>query len=228
MTITIVELLKGLPENPIDALGTILERGAEKNERSDVSATDFKTVVVVIEAAIKRFDLSYGLPSKLENEGWATKYNYYKSLIRNLMHDHETELLENTANAELDRIIAERDGEPGFAILTSDEKSAIMQRIETIRKLIDTSGLLVRKKNTLFNKLTDLANEVMRDGTRTDALFTFLGELALTAGIMTKNAKPAIDEAKEITRIIVGSRATREGISLPSPEKILRLPPMED
>lgn len=226
MAISISALLRGLPRELAEALSTIVDR-VEATYSQTINEDDARIAVITIRKAAQK--LGVELPNPPQSaDNWEAMYNFYSRRVRMIADEHKESTISNSVDAELDRILSEREGEPGFAVLTPDEKSAIMQRIETIRRLIDESGLLSRKKNALLGKLSDFAKEVTRDGTRTDALFAFLGELAFTAGVMAKNAKPAIDEAKEITKIVVGSRATREGISLPSPEKILRLPAMDE
>jgi hypothetical protein len=65
--------------------------------------------------------------------------------------------------------------------------------------------------------------EVNRNGTRTDRFFAFASELAFAAGQFTKDAKPAIDELKDMLKIVTKARARREGLKLPAGEEILLL-----
>jgi hypothetical protein len=83
------------------------------------------------------------------------------------------------------------------------------------------------ERRMLFERINGLAQEIDRSGTRTDRFFAFAGDLAFTAGEMAKNAKPAIDEFKEILKIVLRSRAKEEKVQLPKPEDVLRLPSPE-
>jgi hypothetical protein len=103
----------------------------------------------------------------------------------------------------------------GYAILEPSEKDEINKHIENIRKIVEESGPDDRKKNNLIERLSDLAREVGRNGTRTDRFFAFASELGFCLGQFTKNAKPAITETKAIMRIIWGARARHDGIKLP-------------
>jgi hypothetical protein len=115
----------------------------------------------------------------------------------------------------------------GYAILDADEKSAIHQHIETIRKIIESSKLKDSKKNGLFDRLGELSSEVNRNGTRTDRFFAFASEVAFSARDFEQNARPMFDQVKDILRIVTRARARHEGIKLPANEEVLSLPEPE-
>jgi hypothetical protein len=129
------------------------------------------------------------------------------------------------AKATLDAALASA---PGYAILTADEKQAVQKHLEKIRSIIEESGLDDRKKNALFDRLSDLESEVNRNGTRTDRFFAFTSELGFALGLFAKNAKPAIEETKAMMKIVVNARARHDGIKLPPGDDILLLPEPED
>ncbi|MCP6151286.1 hypothetical protein NL425_26420, partial [Klebsiella pneumoniae] len=56
----------------------------------------------------------------------------------------------------------------GYAILSSDEKQRIIIHIENIRTMIENSLIDARKKTKIFDKLTKLYNEILRNSTKTD------------------------------------------------------------
>lgn len=112
----------------------------------------------------------------------------------------------------------------GIARLNSEEKKKIHEHISRIREILETSDLSERKKNKLFERLNNLAQEVDTQGTLTDRFFAFAGDVAFVLGDMTTKAKPLTDEVKEMLRIVARSRARQEGISLPPGDEVLRLP----
>jgi hypothetical protein len=112
----------------------------------------------------------------------------------------------------------------GFAVLTSDEKVTINNKIAQIRDLIVSSQLGERKKEALLKRLSALEVEVNSDRTATERFFGFLTDLAFVSGEMAKGAKPAIDEFKDVLRIVLRSRAKNEGVELPGPEEWPQLP----
>jgi hypothetical protein len=63
-----------------------------------------------------------------------------------------------------------------------------------------------------------------RNGTRTDRFFAFASELGFSIGQFTKDAKPAIDELKDMLKIVSKARARHEGLKLPAGDEILLLP----
>jgi hypothetical protein len=128
----------------------------------------------------------------------------------------------------VDQFASNRNKSGTFAILDNDEKKQILAKVEAIREIIEQSDLPTKKKNALFNKLNKFSGEVMKEGTDTDTLFAFTGELWLNTGTLEKYAVPALDNLKEILRIIFRNRSIREGIPLPSPDDVLKLPPPDE
>jgi hypothetical protein len=120
------------------------------------------------------------------------------------------------------------DEEFGIAKLTEDEKRRVHAHLDKIRQIVEKSSLTRRKKNALFERLNRLRQEVDREGTTTDAFFAFGGDLAFVVGQMAESAKPAIHEFKEVLKIVLGRRATTEGVQLPQPDQFPRLPGPSD
>jgi hypothetical protein len=61
----------------------------------------------------------------------------------------------------------------GYAVLDGEEKKEVHDHIAKIRVIIQESKLADRKKNNLFDRLSELSAEVDRNGTRTDRFFAF-------------------------------------------------------
>ena len=148
----------------------------------------------------------------------------YEAYVNQIMLNYR-HVIKQKAKAALDGNTAKT---PGYAVLDSDEKREISAHIERIRSIIQDSGLDDGKKNNLFDRLTDLASEVNRNGTRTDRFFAFASELSFCVGKMTRNAKPAIEETKAMLRIVYQARARQEGIQLPPGEDVPLLPEPKD
>jgi len=119
-------------------------------------------------------------------------------------------------------------GEFGFAALSSDEKVAISNKLGDIRDVIVASRLSDSKKKSLLDRLAKLETEVQMDKTPTERFFSFLGDLAMTAGEMSTNARPAIEDFKDILRIVMRSRAKSEGATLPGSGEWPQLPSPSD
>ncbi len=112
----------------------------------------------------------------------------------------------------------------GYAVLDETEKTIIHSKIANIREIIEKSDLSDRKKNALFDRLSNLIKEVDRNGTKTDAFFAFAGDLAFVARDFHENSKPLISDFKDILKIVMRDRAKKEGIELPGPEDFPALP----
>ncbi|MGV2017789.1 hypothetical protein [Agrobacterium sp. 22-223-1] len=108
----------------------------------------------------------------------------------------------------------------GIAALSGEEKSFLHEHLENIRKIIQESPIPSKKKNALFHRLQALRSEVDSIGTKTDRFFAFAGDIAFVLGEMAEKAKPALDEVKEILKIIRGSRARTEQVQLPQDETL--------
>lgn len=117
--------------------------------------------------------------------------------------------------------------EPGYAILEAEEKAELHEHLDKIRSIVEKSSLDDRKRNSLFERINELAKEIDRNGTRTDRFFAFAGELGFYLGQFAKDAKPAIDEAKAILKIIWQARERHDGTKLPRPDDVLLLPEPE-
>lgn len=151
---------------------------------------------------------------------WRFQFEAYRTQIMG-NHAHAVKILAK------EKLSAITEGAFGYAILTKEEKQAIHNHIDAIRKIIDSSDLDDRKKNSLIDKLTGLSKEVDRNGTLTDRFFAFAGDLGFCLGAFAKNAKPLIKEVKEILKIVTRSRARNENIELPHSGEVLSLPEPE-
>ena len=112
----------------------------------------------------------------------------------------------------------------GLAYLNNEEKKRVHDNIEKIRNIIGDGSLSDRKRNALYERLNALAKEVDLHGTSTDRFFAFMADAAFAVSGMTKNAKPFLDEVKDMIKTVGRSRARKEGVSLPPGDEILQLP----
>ncbi|MEP3073253.1 hypothetical protein [Maricaulis sp.] len=118
--------------------------------------------------------------------------------------------------------ISENRDPLGVVELNADEKSMMRDKLNDIRGMIDDSELSDRKKNALYRRIGDLEKEIDMVSTRTDRFFSFLGDLAFTAGEMAEKSKPVADRFSEIMEVILRRRAESENVSLPKRmEKLL-------
>jgi hypothetical protein len=147
----------------------------------------------------------------------------YEAFAAQIMNNYQA-VVKKKAKASMDGAIAEA---PGYAVLEGEEKKEIHRHLSKIRSIIESSSLDDRKKNSLFERLSDLAREVDRNGTRTDRFFAFAGELGFYIGQLAENAKPAIEQAKSILKIIWRARERHDGTKLPRPDDALLLPEPE-
>jgi hypothetical protein len=150
------------------------------------------------------------------------------------INESSSQLMEAVVSTDVDELIQEYEaatttqGAFGYAKLDKSEKTSIHQHLKKIREIIEKSALDDRKKNALFERINKLSEEVDREGTRTDRFFAFAGDLAFVAGIMAGRAKPAINEFKEILKIVLRSRARQEQTALPKPQEVFSLPDLGD
>jgi hypothetical protein len=116
----------------------------------------------------------------------------------------------------------------GYARLDPEQKDIISKKLSEIRCLIDESNLANRKKSALFDRISALQTEVNADLTATDRFFSFLGDLAFAVGGMAEKAKPAIEQTKDVLKIVMRARAKEERIQLPPEIDFPQLPAPQD
>jgi hypothetical protein len=215
--------MEDLPSNGKAALVEVADR-LKALDSSNWTDHEF----VLATSLLRQMATKYGVNiQNIPNDTKPDKgYHYARDLIINTRGAILVEAYAANANELIEYYESgSADQNFGFAKLTSEEKKDIHSHLAKVRQLIETSNIIARKKNKLFAKLNSLVAEIDRLGTRTDAFFSFLGDLAFVAGDMAEKAKPAIDEVKDIMRIIMRSRAAAEGVSLPKPEDFPQLPP---
>jgi len=228
------KIFEGLPSDLLLASYELIQRIKKQVLRSDPAPDDDYVVANgLLEAFYEAND--WKVPSRLSTTGYSPADEsadkliarsrsiprlQYEGYVSQIMANYR-EVNKQKAKAALNGAIAK---EPGYAILTGEEKKEIHVHIERIRTLIDGSGLDDRKKNALLDRLTELAAEVNRNGTRTDRFFAFFSEFGFSVSQFTNNAKPAIEEVKAILRIVYHARARHDGIKLPPGDDIPLLP----
>jgi hypothetical protein len=145
--------------------------------------------------------------------------------FRNQILGNKKAFTKAVASGEIRRNI---DESAGYAVLSNEEKEAVHSHLDKIRVIISDSQLGDRKKNRLSGLVNDLAAEVDRIGTRTDAFFSLMGEVGLHLGEFGENSRPLWNEVRETMKIVLRSRARKEDISLPPGEEVLSLPIPEE
>jgi len=133
----------------------------------------------------------------------------------------ERKLKEYEIEKEIDSAIRLNIDNFGYENLDKTEKSEIHEKLNNIRTIVENSELDDRKKNALFSKISDLAAEVDRKGTKTDAFFGLMADVGIHLGSFAKNAKPMTDEVKDIVKIISRARARTEDVALPANSELL-------
>jgi hypothetical protein len=230
MAIISDDLFSDLPTDVNRAGFELLCRVNSKIVGKEPNIGDYSAACGVLEAFYEENGLK--IPASLTPGGSITSTNdtIERARVRwRLQYEaFQSEIVEQyrlTSKATAKAAIAASTGKAfGYAILETDEKQAIHKHLEKVRSIIEKSQLEDRKKNALFEKLSELAVEVNRNGTRTDRFFAFAGELGCCISQLTTNAKAAIDETKEILKIVYRARARHDGVKLPEGDEMLLLP----
>ena len=216
------DVVRGLPSDPFVALYRFAQWVSSQNNSN---AEGYIRVRTFYESFIKR----YSIPINLDDiSAKGTQKGVVEYITSEVLKKREI-LLKSEIEVDIDNLIGEYESATsldtfGIARLNSDEKQKIHASINKIRTVIDESPLSERKKNALYKKLDDLAHEVDRIGTKTDAFFAFMGDVAFVMGDMAKKSKPLLDEVKDMIKVIGRARARQEGVSLPPGDTPLSLP----
>jgi hypothetical protein len=221
----ITQLSSDLPADPGSAIVEFVQRvdKALKSQKSWAD-DDLFSVQLFIEKFITRFKLGSTVTfDKAVPLRDRVKY-YVGNILKNRAAVRSTALGAEVDDALQHYIERQQENTFGLAKLNAEEKKKILNHLEKIRLIIESSPLPDRKKNALYARLNALIQEVNLHGTMTDRFFAFAGDLGFVLGDMTKKAKPLVEEIKEVLRIISRSRARQEGISLPAGDEVLRLP----
>lgn len=240
------ELAKFLRDLPVDGSSGAVQLFVEINQRLKSIGVDinnakpssqeleilFAACTLVITYVSKRTDLKLVYDEKINALGnWADLTNQMAHLQKRVQQTTRQQNREKI-KSEIDELIeqaeATRGNESfGFAILNEDDRTRIFSAIEKLRSIFEQSDLSRKKKDALLAKLSELHKEAAREFTATERFFGFLGDLSFVIGQMAKNAKPAIDEAKDMARIVMNRRGEQEGVQLPAPEDLPQLPAPE-
>ncbi|MBU3889232.1 hypothetical protein FM996_04135 [Methylosinus sporium] len=221
------ELTSNLPSDPGSAFVIFAERVFSIFEAGRrIGSPDAVRIYLFYKTFASRFNLDI----VIDDLDSVTDHNI-KGISNNILGNRVKFVkgyVSSEINEMIDQISTNFDGSFGVARLNEQEKQKIRDHLEKIRRLIDESGLPVRKKNALFERLNALAQEVDQYGTRTDRFFAFMSDVAFVAGDMAKKSKPLIDEVKDMIKVVSRSRARQEGVSLPPGDEPILLPPPEN
>lgn len=217
-----------LPADPNEALYEFAKRVRDQYERFHLNARpeDYSDALKFIYSFADRFGIEINWPDVLDG----SREKPDSVLLLDVAREVTMQLHDRGVGSEVYEVLSEYEATQaeetfGIARLNPTEKQKIHEHISAIRKVIESSPLSDRKKNALFARLNELANEVDKHGTRTDNFFAFLGDLAFTVGDMAGKAQPAIKEVREMLKIVYRARARQENISLPSGDEPLQLSP---
>jgi len=213
-------LLVELSSDPKRAYVELGNRIADCIRNKAPTLREIITLAKIMAAYADNHNLAYY--AKDDEEDWP---GYLGKLISGAEYlGHEIEA-DDTVKAAFEYAAEYKNGKPlGFAYLTSEEKKAIHKHIDVIRKTIESSALEMRKKRAIYTRLAKLSAEIDKDGTNTDVLFGFIGELSFSLSKFEKDNRKAIEHAKDILEIIFRRRSTDEGISLPPADDFPLLP----
>jgi hypothetical protein len=219
---------KNLPKEPRQALITFAERAMDiVQSQNELSIEDSEFITQFVLKFTKKFNIS--IPAGLV-QGPAQQRA--KSVVVWISTHFKSALVRDSVSIEVDDVIDEfldrQDETFGLAHLNDEEKTKIHSKINHIREIIASSSLSDRKKNALYDRLNRLAGEVDAYGTRTERFFSFMGDIAFVIGGMADKAKPLLNEAKEMMRIVARSRGRQEGVSLPPGDDVILLPKPDD
>ena len=168
------EIFKGLSTDPHMASFELLQRVKSQILPTSPGEIEFSAACGVIEAF---YDANgWKSPDRINPGGFSDKIDdaiarnragarlqfeaYQNQIMANYRAVMKTKALEALKGAMANTI--------GYAVLDGEEKKEIHKHIEKIRAIIQESALADGKKNSLFERLGELATEVNRNGTRTD------------------------------------------------------------
>ena len=221
------KLLAGLPKDRREAAGELAMRIFDIYDRPGSSSIDYPALARIFERYLEKYNIDVAYRARGPDESWGAHLLHIRSVGESIKAEMDAERIAQEAFElfeQYDFDAGER-GAFGYAFLTTDEKKHIHGSLDSIRSAIEKSRLEARKKRALYSRLNKLADEVDKDGTLTDSFFSFGIDMAMTAREMEENARPAIEQVKDVLKIIFRARAKNEGVSLPAPENVVLLPP---
>jgi len=219
----IAELSNDLAIDPAVALVEFMERAETALKRKSISESDKLSILLFFEKFIEKYKVGPRVKFD-EKVTISQKLDFFFREIKG----SKALILHENVSAEVDALLQgysdQRDKNSfGFAKFNDEEKVKLHAHIFNIRKIIDESKLPDRKKNALYERLSDLSREADMRGTRTDRFFAFAGDVGFVLGDMATKAKPMFSEVKDLLRIVSRARARQEGVSLPSGDEVLSL-----
>lgn len=225
MAIDVQEVLADLPGDPVLALMQIVER-LEKiiatAPRSQEQRSEYLyDAVVIAQSWCERNHL--GTPS-LGHDNSQVNWDAMLRHVRKIDRENRVEVIDEHVKSAAEGNYLKF----GYAKLDPTEKEEIHLSLSHIRQIIEESELPDNKKNALYAKLNELAAEVDRAGTKTDAFFGLVGDLGIHLGQFGKNAKPLRKEITKVLKVITRSRARAEDVALPGGEEFPLLQAPED
>jgi hypothetical protein len=224
-------LLSDLPDDDDECIVAIIKRYVEQNTNQLKHTTRSSDDLQLLRVALLEFGAFERVPTLQETFSAKTDATAEANLLSacKVLESQLTESRRQTAlNQAKDKIREsvrfKRNTYFGFARLNADERRTIHDYLSHIREVIEKSHIDERKRNALLDRLTELSREIDKSGTKMDGFVAFWVDVGFAFGSTAKAAKPALEELKEILKILYQSRAKEEQASLPSPEEFPRLP----
>ncbi|MGA0531342.1 hypothetical protein [Hansschlegelia sp. KR7-227] len=223
MAIDVKLVFRELSSDEMLAVGEVLDRLS--SQLSEFSGSeDFEVAFKLA----RRFIIETGInisTEPLDNEPWSVDFTHLRTQYADLISKHNLAALEREAADEIRSWKESRDGlEFGIARFSEDERAKIIVHIERLRIVISDSDLGEKKKARMLGLVASLYEESLQAKTRTERYFAFMGDMAFAVGDMAEKAKPAVEQVKEILKIVMRSQAREEGVVLPPSDNLPQIP----
>lgn len=117
-----------------------------------------------------------------------------------------------------------RAGTP--VVISASYKDQITGLIDTIQKIVEAEIQEAEKKEAIYKRLSALRDEVLRDRTTLDAIFSKLLRTSEVIGGCAENIDPLIDKLERLKQLFFDG--VKEQKQLDGPKELKKLPAPED
>lgn len=189
------------------------ENIVQLNRAHEPERSAYVTYLTKMNAAIAELglesELSFGLPHVRDID-----FETYQNLLYNI----------NTYLTKLK--IRHGRRVQGYSVrFDAATKQKIRHHLTQVRGIVDNLEVDQKKKETLFEKISALEQEVDRDRTRFDIYGAFVIEVAGVIGDATEKVEPLRKWVDSISRLIWGTKEEEEAKQLPSPPERKQIEP---
>lgn len=214
LPVTPVHLLRGLPDETDEALFELARRVKRAAEYRWVSFSrpDHAALVMMLEQFILQNHIPIQFVRRKENESWADQLN----ALFNQIELYGEELRLSRTEQDIAELVEQRgqSGDTalpfGHAMLSRDEKIWLRKKLNQVRMLVDASALPGRQRNALYSRISNLFGELEKETSRSDPFIAFMVDLALCVESMRDLGPPAMNQFKDVLRMIVKRRVEQE------------------